>query len=155
MQVWLQGNWEKHPTKAHTLNGCTLGPAARGRELLCIARGHLDDKAATLLIHLSQALSRWAEESHHRQSLWSKYACWDLNLKWPNSSFLLTRSKKWLSRYYKSLLDKASGCSKSETALAVWAPTHLGADLQDQRACRGYNYWGQESLGQKLRSKGR
>lgn len=57
----------------------------------------------------------------------------DQNLKWPKSSLLLSKSKKWLSKCYKSLPYKASGCSKSETVLAARAPSLLEANLQDRR----------------------
>lgn len=145
MQVWLQGSQRNIPQRHMHSDGCTLGPATADRELLCRARGHLHDKATTLLVHLSQALFGWAKESCHSQSLWSKYASWRPKIKCHNSSFLLTRSKKRLSRYFKGLLDKSLGCSKSETALEARVPLHLGVDLQDHRDCRGYNYWGQES----------
>lgn len=74
----------------------------------------------------------------------------DQKLNWHKSSLLLTKSRKWLSKCYKNLLAKVSGCSKSEADLAARTPSQLGANLQDHGDAEDTNTEAKRAWGIKL-----
>lgn len=133
MQVWLPGSSEKHPTKVHTLRWLHAKPWSIGQKaLLQSKRTHAwqsNHNVCPLIESIIQVGQRELSSVIFDQSMHAE----DQILKWRKSSLLLSKSKKWLWKCYKSLPDKASGCSKSETALAARTPSLLGANLQDRR----------------------